>query len=63
MTPKPMWEREREAIVEALEWAGGDVLRAAVALEISPQTIYRRVRERDISLGPWRKTKVRSVGA
>jgi len=39
---RPLWEVERQAIESAIEHFGGNVLRAAAALEISPSTIYRK---------------------
>jgi DNA-binding NtrC family response regulator len=38
----PLWQVERQAIESAIEHFGGNVLRAAAALEISPSTIYRK---------------------
>jgi two-component system repressor protein LuxO len=39
---KPMWQVEKEAIEEALRITGGNVPRAAVLLEMSPSTVYRK---------------------
>jgi len=38
----PMWVQEQRIIEEALEAFGGNIARAAAALEINPSTIYRR---------------------
>lgn len=45
VTLKPMWQVEIEYIREALKATGDNVPRAAVLLEVSPSTIYRRLRE------------------
>ena len=42
---RPMWQIEREVIREALLLAENNVSRAAAMLEVSPSTIYRRIRE------------------
>jgi DNA-binding NtrC family response regulator len=38
----PLWQVEKQAIESAIDHFGGNVLRAAAALEISPSTIYRK---------------------
>jgi two-component system repressor protein LuxO len=38
----PMWVQEERIIEEALDAFGGNISRAAAALEINPSTIYRR---------------------
>lgn len=38
----PFWEQERSIIESAVEAHGGNIARAAAALEISPSTIYRK---------------------
>ncbi|BCP52492.1 sigma-54-dependent Fis family transcriptional regulator [Kaistia sp. 32K] len=38
----PFWEQERSIIESAIEAHGGNIARAAAALEISPSTIYRK---------------------
>ncbi|MEX1181014.1 MAG: sigma-54 dependent transcriptional regulator [Cucumibacter sp.] len=38
----PMWRQEQRIIEEALAAFGGNISRAAAALEISPSTIYRK---------------------
>src|SRR5690606_34784287 len=38
----PMWQQEQRIIEEALDAFGGNIARAAAALEISPSTIYRK---------------------
>lgn len=38
----PFWEQEREIIEAALNAFGGNISRAALALQISPSTIYRK---------------------
>lgn len=38
----PFWEQERTIIESAIEAHGGNIARAAAALEISPSTIYRK---------------------
>lgn len=38
----PMWQQEERIIEEALAAFGGNIARAAAALEINPSTIYRR---------------------
>jgi DNA-binding NtrC family response regulator len=39
---KPMWQVERETIQQAIEYCDGNVLNAAVLLELSPSTVYRK---------------------
>ena len=39
----PLWKIEKDAITRALEACGGDVQKAAVALEISASTVYRKL--------------------
>jgi len=41
-TPGPLWQQERRIIETALAVHGGNIARAAAALEISPSTIYRK---------------------
>lgn len=40
---KPMWQLEREAIMNALEHTGNDVVKAAALLELNASTIYRKL--------------------
>jgi len=40
---QPLWKIEREAITRTLDACGGDVQKAAVVLEISASTIYRKL--------------------
>ena len=42
---RPMWQVEREMIEEAIRACGGNVPRAAALLELSPSTVYRRLRD------------------
>jgi two-component system repressor protein LuxO len=42
VAPTPMWLEERRIIEAALVAHGGNIARAAAALEISPSTIYRK---------------------
>jgi two-component system repressor protein LuxO len=39
---RPFWQQERDIIEAALATHGGNIARAAAALEISPSTIYRK---------------------
>ncbi|HGS5631243.1 TPA: sigma-54-dependent transcriptional regulator [Vibrio parahaemolyticus] len=39
---RPMWQVEREAIKNAIAYCDGNVLNAAVMLELSPSTVYRK---------------------
>tara|TARA_Y100000588_G_scaffold58158_1_gene56398 strand:- start:4784 stop:6325 length:1542 start_codon:yes stop_codon:yes gene_type:complete len=39
---RPMWKVEREAIQNAIAYCDGNVLNAAVMLELSPSTVYRK---------------------
>jgi two-component system repressor protein LuxO len=39
---KPLWLVEKEAIERAIDHCGGNIPRAAVLLEVSPSTIYRK---------------------
>ncbi|MCL9774410.1 sigma-54-dependent transcriptional regulator [Vibrio methylphosphonaticus] len=39
---RPMWQIEREAIQQAIDFCDGNVLNAAVLLELSPSTVYRK---------------------
>lgn len=41
-TIRPMWQIEREAIQQAIDYCDGNVLNAAVLLELSPSTVYRK---------------------
>ena len=41
-TIRPMWKVEREAIQNAIAYCDGNVLNAAVMLELSPSTVYRK---------------------
>jgi len=38
----PLWLAEKAVIENAIEVCGGNIQRAAAALEISPSTIYRK---------------------
>ncbi len=40
---RPLWRIEKEAILSALDLYDGDIQKAAVALELSPSTIYRKL--------------------
>ncbi|KLN64566.1 sigma-54-dependent transcriptional regulator [Vibrio sp. VPAP30] len=42
VTIRPMWQIEREAIQQAIDYCDGNVLNAAVLLELSPSTVYRK---------------------
>ncbi len=42
LTGGPLWQQERRIIEAALNAFGGNIARAAAALEISPSTIYRK---------------------
>jgi transcriptional regulator of acetoin/glycerol metabolism len=42
---RPMWQVEREKIEEAITACKGNIPRAAALLELSPSTIYRRLKE------------------
>ncbi|MGF1720980.1 sigma-54 dependent transcriptional regulator [Vibrio kyushuensis] len=39
---RPMWQIERETIQNAIDFCDGNVLNAAVLLELSPSTVYRK---------------------
>ncbi|WP_047043939.1 sigma-54-dependent transcriptional regulator [Vibrio mexicanus] len=39
---RPMWQVERETIQNAIDYCDGNVLNAAVLLELSPSTVYRK---------------------
>ncbi|MGE4220927.1 MAG: helix-turn-helix domain-containing protein, partial [Alphaproteobacteria bacterium] len=39
---KPLWQVEREAIEAAIRLCGGNIPRAALLLEVSPSTLYRK---------------------
>jgi len=39
---RPMWQIEKETILNAIEFCNGNVLNAAVLLELSPSTVYRK---------------------
>lgn len=39
---KPMWQVERETIQEAIAYCKGNILNAAVLLDLSPSTLYRK---------------------
>ena len=42
ITIRPMWIVERETIQQAIDYCDGNVLNAAVLLELSPSTVYRK---------------------
>jgi len=42
---RPMWQAEKELIEEALRVSDNNVPRAAALLELSPSTLYRRLRD------------------
>ena len=42
VTIRPMWIVERETIQQAIDYCDGNVLNAAVLLELSPSTVYRK---------------------
>ncbi|MBK1839521.1 sigma-54-dependent Fis family transcriptional regulator [Azospirillum sp. YIM B02556] len=42
---RPLWQVERDMIRKALRLSGDDVPRAALMLEISPSTIYRKLQQ------------------
>ncbi|MDE1349467.1 sigma-54 dependent transcriptional regulator [Vibrio aestuarianus] len=42
MVIRPMWQIERETIQQAIDFCDGNVLNAAVLLELSPSTVYRK---------------------
>jgi len=44
---RPMWQVEREMIEAAMAECSDNVHRAAALLEISPSTIYRRIRDEE----------------
>ncbi|PWC51817.1 sigma-54 dependent transcriptional regulator [Azospirillum sp. TSA6c] len=52
---QPLWQVEKEMIRKALRLTGDDVPRAALMLEISPSTIYRKLQQ-------WRIADGRSAG-
>jgi len=58
-----MWQVERETILLALTWAGGDVTKAAAALEVGRTTLYRKIKGYEIRMGPWQVQRARGVGA
>ncbi|ENM5738693.1 sigma-54-dependent Fis family transcriptional regulator [Vibrio mimicus] len=39
---RPMWQVEREAIQQAIDFCDGNIINAAVLLELSPSTVYRK---------------------
>jgi transcriptional regulator with PAS, ATPase and Fis domain len=41
---RPIWQMEKEAITEALYHAGGNVAHASEQLELSPATMYRKIK-------------------
>lgn len=45
MVIRPMWQVEREMVMAAMVQCGNNVPRAATMLDLSPSTIYRRMRE------------------
>ncbi len=42
---RPLWQVERDLINAALRVSDGNISKAATMLELSPSTIYRRLRE------------------
>lgn len=51
--PKPMWQREREAIVEALRYTRGDINGASYFLQIGRCTVYRKIKSYEIKPVEW----------
>lgn len=45
LTIRPMWQVEREMIEMAMKQLGDNVHKVAATLEMSPSTVYRRLRE------------------
>ncbi len=39
---KPLWQVEKMAIEQAIEFCGGNIPRASALLEVSPSTVYRK---------------------
>jgi two-component system, repressor protein LuxO len=39
----PLWKIEKDAITRTLDACGGDVQKAAVVLDISASTVYRKL--------------------
>ena len=60
--PITCWEAERRAIVEALRWARGDKMRAAVVLEIGLSTIRRKILGFEIKPEEWQHVETRMFG-
>jgi two-component system repressor protein LuxO len=52
---QPLWRVEKDMIQKALRLTGDDVPRAALMLEISPSTIYRKLQQ-------WRVADARGTG-
>jgi len=48
---RPLWQVEQELISEAIRACDGNVSRAAALLELSPSTVYRRLREAEEKAG------------
>ncbi len=48
---RPLWQVEQELINEAIRVCDGNVSRAAAMLELSPSTVYRRLREAEEKAG------------
>jgi two-component system repressor protein LuxO len=46
---RPLWQVEKDAIIEALDFCNGDVNDAAKCLEIGPATVYRKLRKYKIA--------------
>ena len=46
---RPFWQLEKEAIEQAVEFCDGNVVQAAYLLELSPATIYRKLRRWNIT--------------
>ena len=42
---EPMWQIERDHINRAVDLCNGNIQKAAALLEVSPSTIYRRIKE------------------
>lgn len=47
---EPLWQIERRAIEDAIVRCGGNIPRAAVFLEVSPSTLYRKLQSWDKSV-------------
>jgi transcriptional regulator of acetoin/glycerol metabolism len=51
---RPLWEIEKQAILEVLEICKGDVIEAARCLEVGQATIYKKLKKWNVDVKKYR---------